>query len=588
MSTDTFDPDVLRDRYRHERDKRLRADGNDQYVEIAGRFARYLDDPYTEAVTREPLRDEVTVALIGGGFAGLVAAARLKQAGIDDVRIIEKGGGFGGTWYWNRYPGARFDSESYTYGYSFSEDLLDEWDWSEHFAAQPETLGYLRHVAERFDLRRRIHFGQRVVKAAWDESARRWTVETGAGATWRTRWLVTAVGALSAPTLPSIPGRDDFGGEAWHTARWPEGGVDLTGLRVGVIGTGATGVQVIQEAAKVAGTLTVFQRAPNWCAPLGNRPIDAAAQRRIKATQREVLARCLTTFGGFMHEVVGVSAAEVPEEQRRRFWEEKYHEPGFGIWVGNYWDVLVDPQANRLLSDFVAGKVAERVRDPAIARRLTPTSHGFGTRRVPLESGYYEAYNQDNVELVDLRETPIERINSTGVRTTERHHRLDVLVYATGFDAITGAFDRVDITGAASLPLRAAWSGGPKTYLGMHTPGFPNLFMLVGPHNAATFCNMPRCIEQNVGWVTDCLEHLGGTGATRIEASAEAAAAWTGHVYEAADFLLMSKVDSWFTGVNANLPGKKRNPLVYAGGLPQYTQMCDEVAADGYRGLIAS
>ena len=529
--------------------------------------------------------ERVDALVIGAGVAGMYQLYRLRQIGRRALGI-EAGSDVGGTWYWNRYPGARFDSESYTYGYSFSKELLDDWEWSEHFSAQPETLRYLQHVADRFDLRRDIRFGSRVTSAHWDEDASVWDVATDDGFSCQARWLVTAIGALSTPTLPVIDGMEDFTGAAFHTARWPHDGYDVASRRVGVIGTGATGVQVIQEVAKTARRLTVFQRSPNWCAPLHNAPIDADAQRRIKQTQSEILRFCNETYGGFIHDAERLKTTDVTPEEREAFWEQRYAEPGFGIWFGNYRDALVDPGANKLLSDFIAGKIRQRVHDAAIAEKLIPTDHGFGTRRVPLESGYYEVYNQDNVELVDLRDTPIVRITPAGIRTTAAEYPLDLIVYATGFDAVTGAFSKIDIRGVGNQTLTGAWAEGPLTFLGLQTPGFPNLFTIVGPHNVSTFCNMPRCIEQNVDWVCACIEHVEGLGASRIEASREAAAAWTDHVHETVDRLLLSKVDSWFLGVNSNLPHKKRTPLIYAGGLPLYRERCDEVTANGYAGFL--
>ena len=525
--------------------------------------------------------------VIGAGVAGLYQLVKLRGLGLSTL-VVEAGSDVGGTWYWNRYPGARFDSESYTYSYSFDADLLDEWEWSEHFSAQPETLRYLQHVADRFDLRSDIRFDTTVASARWDEARSCWVVAAVDGERWTARFLITAIGVLSAPTLPDIPGVETFAGESFHTARWPQRPVDLAGRRVGVIGTGATGVQVIQEVAKVAGSLTVFQRTPNWCAPLHNAPISPEEQRRIKEEQHDILRRCNDSFGGFIHDTVREKATEVSPAERMAFWEQRYREPGFGIWFANYRDVLVDPVANEMMSEFMASKIAERVDDPATAKKLTPTDHGFGTRRVPMETGYYEVYNQANVALVDVCETPIERITATGVRTEAADYSLDVLIYATGFDAVTGAFDRIDITGVEGRTLRDAWTPAPSTYLGLQTPGFPNLFTLVGPHNVATFCNMTRCIEQNVDWVTDCLGHLGERSAVRIEAEPAAADDWTAHVRESADRLLLSRVDSWFTGVNRNVSTRSRSPLIYAGGLPQYRDRCDEVAAAGYVGFVIS
>ena len=429
---------------------------------------------------------------------------RLRELGYS-VRVFEAGDGVGGTWYWNRYPGARFDSESWTYGFSFSDELLQEWDWSEHFSAQPETLRYCNYVADKFDLRRDITFNSRVASAVYDEDANEWELAIEDGRRARSRFLITAIGPLSAPTMPTIPGVGDFRGEAYHTGTWPQKPVRFEGKRVAVIGTGATGVQTITEVAKTVGHLTVFQRTPNWCAPLHNSPIDAETQARIKASYPEIFARCRNSFGCFIHDADPRNALEVSPEEREAFYEKLYSEPGFGIWMGNFRDVLIDKAANDTITDFMRRKIRQRVRDPALAEKLIPTNHGFGTRRVPLESGYYEVYNQPNVSLVDLRQTPIERITPSGIRTSDAEYEFDMIIYATGFDAITGAFDRIDIRGRGGLRLKEKWADGPRTYLGLQIAGFPNMLTLVGPHNAATFCNIPRCIEQNVDWVTDLL-----------------------------------------------------------------------------------
>jgi cation diffusion facilitator CzcD-associated flavoprotein CzcO len=526
------------------------------------------------------------VIIIGAGMSGMFQLHRLRQLGLS-ARVYEAGSDVGGTWYWNRYPGARFDSESYSYGYSFSDELLQEWDWSEHFSAQPETLRYLDHVAEKFDLRRDIQFDARVVRAAWDEAGNEWEVVLADGSRERARFLVTAVGPLSAPVMPDIPGVDDFEGEAYHTGTWPHHAVGFAGKRVAVIGTGATGVQTIQEVAKTVGHLTVFQRTPNWCAPLHNSPIDAATQRRIKAGYADIFAQCHDTHTGFLHKADPRNALEVTPEEREAFYEKLYGEPGFGIWIGNFRDVLIDEAANRTLSDFVAAKIRRRLDDPALAEKMIPTNHGFGTRRVPLESGYYEVYNQDNVALVDLRETPIRRITAAGIETRDAAFEFDMIIYATGFDAITGAFDRIDIRGRGGRSLKDKWADGPRTFLGLQTEGFPNMLTLVGPHNSATFCNIPRCIEQNVEWVTELLRYMQEHGFERVEASGAAEDAWTEHVYETSRRLLLTKVDSWFMGINSNLPGKnKRTFLLYAGGAPAYRERCDEVAANGYEGFL--
>jgi cation diffusion facilitator CzcD-associated flavoprotein CzcO len=525
------------------------------------------------------------VLVIGAGISGMYQLHRLRELGLS-ARVYEAGSGVGGTWYWNRYPGARFDSESYSYGYSFSRELLDEWSWSEHFSAQPETLRYLEHVADRFDLRRDIEFGRRVTRASWHETDRAWEIATADGPLARGRFLVTAVGPISAPTMPNIAGVGDFEGPAHHTGLWPHEPIDFHGRRVAVIGTGATGVQVIQEVAKTAQSLTVFQRRPNWCAPLHNAPIDEATQRRIKASYPEIFARCRETHGCFLHKADPRNALEVSPAEREAFYQQLYDSPGFGIWMGNFRDILIDERANATISEFVARKIRERVNDPVLAEKLIPKDHGFGTRRVPLETNYYEVYNQPNVTLVDLNETPIERITRRGVRTSDREHAFDLIIYATGFDPVTGALDRIDVRGAKECTLREKWARGPRTFLGLSVSGFPNLLTLVGPHNAATFCNIPRCIEQNVEWVTALLGYMQRRGLWRVEATAEAEATWTEHVHDTAAKMLFAKVDSWFMGINTNVPGRQqRTFLLYAGGAPQYRERCEAVANEGYRGF---
>jgi cation diffusion facilitator CzcD-associated flavoprotein CzcO len=528
------------------------------------------------------------VIVIGAGVSGLYQLYRLRALGFR-VRVFEAGSDVGGTWYWNRYPGARFDSESWSYGYSFSPELLEEWEWSEHFSAQPETLRYLNFVADKFALRADIEFDSRVRGARFDESTDRWTVELDDGRQASAQFLITAIGAFSAPTLPAIEGVTDFTGLSCHTARWPHEPVDFRGKRVAVIGTGATGVQVIQEVAKTAAQLTVFQRRPNWCAPLHNRPITAEEQAQIKRSYAAIFARCNETFAAFIHGSDRRNALEVTPEERDAFYEKLYGEPGFGLWMANFRDVLVDARANATLSDFVARKIRARVADPVVAEKLIPTDHGFGTRRVPMETKYFEVYNQANVTLVDLRETPIERVTATGIRTSAGEHAFDIIIYATGFNAVMGCFEQIDIRGENGQRLTDKWADGPRTYLGLQTVGFPNLITLVGPHNAATFSNMPRCIEQNVEWVTELLRTLRDAGQTRIVPTAAAEEAWTEHVHESASRLLLTKVDSWFMGINSNVAGKqKRTFLLYAAGAPHYRKRCDEIAARGYEGFERS
>ena len=521
--------------------------------------------------------------VIGAGVSGLYQLYRLRELGIT-VRVFEAGTGIGGTWYWNRYPGARFDSESWTYGYSFSQELLDEWDWEEHFAGQPETERYLNHVADKFDLRRDIQFNSRVAAAHYRESTRSWDITLEDGRRYTARFLVTAVGVLSAATLPNIPGVKSFQGPSFHTHYWPKEPVGFVGKRVAVIGTGATGIQTITEVAKTAGHLTVFQRTPQWAAPLHNAKITKEEMNQIRANYSEIFARCQETFGCFIHATDPRSALEVTEEEREAFWEKLYGEPGFGIWMGNFRDILVDRQANRLISDFVARKTRERVNDPVVVEKLIPKTYGFGTRRVPLESGYFEVYNQPNVELVDITETPIERITPTGVKTSAREYEFDMIIYATGFDAITGAFDRIDIRGVDNVSLKDKWNNGPQTFLGIMVDDFPNMLMVMGPH--AGLGNFPRAAEYSADWVTGLIRFARDRGLTRIEATVAGSIAWTDHVIEASEGLLFAEVDSWMTGINRNVEGKQvRRIMRYSGGHPKFREPCEAVAADGYREL---
>jgi cation diffusion facilitator CzcD-associated flavoprotein CzcO len=521
--------------------------------------------------------------IIGAGISGLYQLYRLRELGLK-VRVFETGTGVGGTWYWNRYPGARFDSESYSYGYSFSQELMDEWDWTEHFSPQPKTLEYLNLVADKFDLRRDITFSARVTAAHWNEAGRDWQVTLADGSTHSARFLITAIGPLSAPTMPKIPGIDSFEGRSCHTARFPKEPIDFTGQRVAVIGTGATGVQTIQEVAKKARTLTVFQRTPNWCAPLHNSRIDAATQARIKANYPEMFRRCQETYACFLHNPDPRKTMEVPPAEREAFYEKLYAEPGFGIWMGNFKDMLADRTANKAISDFVARKIRERVKDQLVAEKLIPKDHGFGTRRVPLETKYYEVFNQENVELVDIKETPIEAITGRGIRTGEREFELDVIIYATGFDAITGSFDRIDIRGVGGQRLKDTWRGGPQTFLGVQVEGFPNMMMLMGPHTALG--NIPRSIEYNVDWVASLICHMRERNLTRVDATPEGVASWTDYVREKAHGLLSNEIDSWMTGVNRNVDGKQTRTLArYSGSAPAYRARCDEVIASGYQEL---
>lgn len=518
--------------------------------------------------------------IVGAGISGMYQLHLLRQLGLS-VRVFEAGTGVGGTWYWNRYPGARFDSESYSYGYSFSKELLDEWDWTEHFSPQPETERYLNRVADKFDLRRDIQFESRVTKAAFDADAHRWQITLEDGSRYGARFFISAVGPLSTPIMPRFEGIEDFKGPSFHTGRWPKEDVHFEGKRVAVIGTGASGVQTIAEVAKTAAHLTVFQRRPNWCTPLHNGEISKVEMARIRAGYPEMFERCRQTSACFLHTVDPRGTFEVTEEERLAFWEDRYNSPGFGIWQGNFRDMMTDREANRLVSEFVAGKIRDRVNDPVVAEMLIPKDHGFGTRRVPQETGYYEVFNQPNVRLVSMLDTPIERITETGLRTTTEEFTFDLIVYATGFDAITGALDRIEVRGTSEETLKDRWRRDLSTFVGVMVDGFPNMFMVMGPHTQMG--NIPRSIEYNVEWVRDLIRHMTVMDLTCAEARNEAVNDWTAFVSEKAEGLLSNEVDSWMTGVNMNVEGKQVRRLArYSGKATDYRAWCDRVAAGDY------
>jgi cation diffusion facilitator CzcD-associated flavoprotein CzcO len=525
------------------------------------------------------------VVVIGAGVAGLYQIKRLIDLGVHAV-VLEGDDDLGGTWYRNRYPGARFDSESYTYGYSFSQELLDEWHWTEWFSPQPETLKYLNYVADKFDLRGHMQFDCRVEAMTFDEGTDNWILRLQDGRELTAHFVLTAVGVLSTPTMPRIDGMDDFQGESFHTFHWPEDPVELAGRRVAVIGTGATAIQAIPEIAAAGADLTVFQRRPNWAAPLNNKPISEEEMADIRRRYDEIFDRCARTPGGFEHEPDRRGFYNVPREERLELWDRLYDGPGFGIWLQNFVEIFMDEDANAEFSDYIADRIRQRVDDPELAEKLIPKDHGFGIQRVPLETKYYEAYNRDNVHLVDAAATPIERITPTGLRTSEQDYEFDIIVYATGFDAFTGAFDRIDIRGVDGQKLRDKWADGPVTFLGMLVHGFPNLLMLAGPQIAAT--NFPRAIETAIEWATPFLEHLWAEGLTRFEATAEAEQAWLEHVKETYEPLLLRKAKSWITGYNSNLEGHeygKTRYNIYNGGGPRYASRLQEVADDDYAGI---
>ena len=521
--------------------------------------------------------------VIGAGISGLYLLYRLRELGLR-VRVFEKGTGVGGTWYWNRYPGARFDSESYSYAYSFSQELLDEWNWSEHFAGQPEILRYLQHVADKFDLRRDIQFSSAIETAHYDDDARCWDIGIADGSHYKSRFLVTGLGNLSHPVMPKIDGIESFEGQSFHTSRWPHSPVDYAGKRVGIIGTGASGVQVIQTISRSVGHLTVFQRRPNWCAPLNNGRIPPDEMDEIRAGYDELFDRCSQTRAGFVHTADQRNTFDVPEKERYEFWEELYAGRGFGIWQGNFKDILTDEKANKAISDFIADKIRGRVNDPVVAEKLIPKDHGFGTRRVPLETHYFESYNRDNVELIDINETPIARITERGIKTSDRAYEFDIIIYATGFDAVFGAYNAIDIRGVGGRSLKEQWYEQLATFLGMQTHNFPNMFMVMGPH--AIQGNNPRNIEYNADWIAGVIRHMSERGYTRAEPSLESQAAWYDYVVEQGKDLLMRQIDSWMTGVNRNLEGReKRRVVQYTGTMQTFRTRCAEVAESGYREL---
>jgi cation diffusion facilitator CzcD-associated flavoprotein CzcO len=517
--------------------------------------------------------------IIGAGVTGLYALYRLRECGLS-VRAFEAGGGVGGTWYWNRYPGCRFDSESYTYGYSFSEELLQEWDWKELYSGQPENERYLNYVADKFDLRQHIRLNSRVASAVFDEGEGLWQVELEDDYRARAQFLITAVGILSAGYIPDFEGIDSFKGDWCHTGRWPAEGMDLVGKRVGVIGTGATGVQLITEIAKEVGHLTVFQRTANYCAPLRNRPIDDETQREIKANYPEIFKKCNETAGSFIHDFDRRSALAVPPEERLEQYERLWTEPGFKKWLSNFYDVMIPGEANEDYAEFVRDKIRERVKDPVVAEKLVPKDHMFGSKRLPCESGYYEVYNQDNVLLVDVREAPIKRITPRGVKTTNAEYDLDVLIFATGYDAVTGSLNRIDIHGEGGQTLKDKFVQGPRTYMGISSAGFPNLFTI----NAASVGNFVRAAEPLVDWVSDCIGYVRDHGFRRIAPTPEAEASWTQHVAEAGAKILRTQADSWFVG--ANIPGKARFLLTSPDTAPVMRAKRAEVAAKGYEGFL--
>ena len=541
-----------------------------------------MADSLQQAPTAEASRngnvEEYDVLVIGAGVTGLYSLYRFRELGFS-VKSYEDASGIGGTWYWNRYPGARFDSESYTYGYSFSEELLQEWDWKELYSGQPENERYLNYVADKFDLRRHIRFNSRVASCVYDEDANRWELTMDDGHKARGQFLITAVGLLSAHYVPDFEGIHDFKGPWFHTGRWPKEGIDLAGKRVGVVGTGATAVQLITEVAKEVGHLTVFQRTANYCAPLRNREIDDDEQQIIKQNFPEIFRKCLETPGSFMHEFDTRSALDVSEEERVEQYEKLWQEPGFAKWLSNFYDVMLPGEANEDYAEFFRNKIRERVKDPVVAEMLTPKDHMFGAKRLPCESGYYEVYNQDNVLLVDVKKAPIQRITESGIQTADAHYEFDVIIYATGYDAVTGSLNRMDIQGEGGLTLQEKFAEGPRTFMGISSVGFPNLFTV----NAASVGNFVRAAEPLVEWVSECIAYVRDNGHQRIQPTQQSEDEWTQHIIDGGEKILRTQADSWFVG--ANIPGKARFLLTAPDSAPMMRAKRADVANSGYAGF---
>lgn len=522
--------------------------------------------------------------IVGAGFGGMYMLHKLRGMGLN-AHVFEAGSGVGGTWFWNRYPGARVDIESQEYSFSFSRELEEEWQWSERYAPQGELLDYANHIADRFDLRRDISFNTRVESAQYDDQAGLWRIMTDHGDTIEARYCVMATGCLSAAKTPDIPGAGTFKGLTLSTATWPED-VDLSGKRVGIIGTGSSGIQTITTIAPQVGELFVFQRTPNYSVPAHNGPLDPAVREDWLANREDYRQQQRESGIGIVTlEASEELALEQSEEDRLREFERRWAKGGFCVGAP-YADTGVDPAANKLLADFVAGKVREIVKDPETADLLIPKTYPFGTKRLVVDTGYFEVYNQDNVHLIDLNKTPIETITETGLRTSERVYEFDVLIYAIGFDAMTGALERIDIRGRDGLKLKDKWAGGPLTYLGLTVSGFPNMFMITGPGSPSVLSNMIVSIEQHVDWIADCIHDMSDRQLTVVEATPEAEAEWVAHVNEVAAETLYLQANSWYLG--ANVPGKPRVFMPYVGGVGVYREVCDDVAANDYKGFTLS
>jgi len=529
----------------------------------------------------QPTPRSVDAVVVGAGFSGMYLLHQLREQGLTVV-VFEAGTDVGGTWYWNRYPGARVDVESLAYSYSFSPDLEQEYQWEERYPTQPEILKYARHVADRFDLRRDIVFRTRVTAATWDEDAGTWLVRTEHGDAVSARFFVMATGCLSASKMPEIPGLETFKGATYHTAHWPHEGVDFTGKRVALIGTGSSGVQSIPVIAEQAADLTVFQRTPAYSLPARNRPLRPEEIAERKAGYRAYRQAQRESAAGIPVTVPTKSALEVSDAERDAIYEAAWESGSLVNLLSTFTDLATDQAANDTAKRWIHRKIHEIVKDPEVADDLCP-DYPVGTKRPCLDTGYYETYNRPDVHLVNLRRTPLVEITEKGVRTAEREYEADIIVYATGFDAMTGALTNVDIRGRDGVSLKETWQAGPRTYLGIGSAGFPNMFMITGPGSPSVLSNMVVSIEQHVDWVAGVIRHLDTEGLRTIEATPQAQDDWVAHVNEIAGYTLYPKANSWYMG--ANVPGKPRVFMPYAGGVGAYRKRCDEVAAKGYEGF---
>ena len=528
-----------------------------------------------------PLNVRYDAIIVGAGFAGLYMLHKLRQAGRSAI-VLEAGSGVGGTWFWNRYPGCRCDVESMQYSYSFSDELQQEWQWSERFSAQPEILRYADHVADRFGLRPFIRLDTRVTAARFDEHLHRWTVETEQGERFEAPFCIMATGCLSAGRTPELPGLADFKGETYHTADWPADGVELAGKRVGIVGTGSSGIQAIPELARQAEHLFVFQRTPNYSVPARNASLTPDYETSWKKRYQALREEARHSNSGTLYDYGPDSALAVSEEERDSVYRARW-EVGGPNFLRAFNDLSVDQQANDTAADFVRARIGELIHDPAVAAKLMPRGYPIGTKRICVDNGYFETFNRPNVTLIDLREQALEAVVPDGIRTSAQNIELDVIVFATGFDAMTGALTRMTVTGRNGMILADKWAAGPRTYLGLMTAGFPNLFLITGPGSPSVLSNVLVSIEQHVEWIAECLEFLGDT---EIEADTAAEADWVEHVNTVANQTLYPRAASWYMG--ANIPGKPRVFMPYIGGVGAYRKRCTAVAANGYEGFVLS